>query len=57
MIREMEEEINNLEHKIAEADFYSDIGYKQPVVELRVSLEEAKKTAKKAAAASDASWQ
>ena len=56
MIREMEEEINNLEYKIEEADSDSDIGYKRPVVELRFSLEEAKKTAKEAAAASDASW-
>jgi hypothetical protein len=57
MIREMEEEINTLEYKIEEADFDSDIGYKRPVVELRFNLEEVKKAAKKAEAASDASWQ
>ena len=57
MIRELEEEINTLEYKIEEADFDSDIGYKRPVVELRFSLEETKKAAKKATEASDASWQ
>jgi len=50
MIREMEEEINTLEYKIEAADFDSDIGYKRPVVDLSLGLEEVKKAAKKAAA-------
>lgn len=57
MIRELEEEMNTLEYKIEEADFDSDIGYKRPVVELRFSLEEAKKAAKKVSISSDAAWQ
>lgn len=56
MILELEEEINTLEYKIEEADLDSDVGYKRPVVELRLSLEEVKEAANKAAAASDASW-
>jgi hypothetical protein len=57
LIRELEEEINTLEFKIEEADWESDMDYKKPIAELRLDLEEAKKSVSETAVSSDAAWQ
>lgn len=57
LIQELEEEINTLEFKIEEADWESDMDYKEPIVELRLDLEEAKKSVSETAVSSDTLWQ
>jgi len=57
LIRELEAEIDTLEFKIEGADWESDTDYKKPIAELRLDLEEAKKSISETAVSSDASWQ